>query len=122
MHHAQSQGLGEEIKKQQISSRMPTVSSDAWAAETNSGHENQHEEILLPKSCDSEPLLPPAGRNGRLPRRYVVAAMLCAGFINAYAMRTNLSVAVDTMQKRYSWSNEVEGNVLSAFFWVGCMF
>ena len=58
---------------------------------------------------------------GRLPRRYIVAAMLCAGFINAYAMRTNLSVAVDTMQKRYSWSNEVEGNVLSAFFWVGCM-
>ena len=45
--------------------------------------------------------------------------MLCAGFINAYAMRTNLSVAVDTMQKRYGWSNEVEGNVLSAFFWVG---
>lgn len=50
-------------------------------------------------------------------KRHVVAAMIFWGFINIYAMRTNLSVAVGTMQKKYSWSNEMEGRVLSSFFW-----
>lgn len=66
-----------------------------------------------------------------IPRRYVVAIMAFFGFCNVYALRVNLSVAIVAMTSNYShiengtekfkqdypWSSEVQGLVLSSFFY-----
>ncbi|PSN50732.1 Vesicular glutamate transporter 2 [Blattella germanica] len=67
-----------------------------------------------------------------IPRRYVVAIMAFLGFCNLYALRVNLSVAIVAMTANYSytlengtvkytqdypWSSEVQGLVLSSFFY-----
>ncbi|XP_021917270.1 vesicular glutamate transporter 2-like isoform X2 [Zootermopsis nevadensis] len=65
-----------------------------------------------------------------IPRRYVVAIMAFLGFCNVYSLRVNLSVAIVAMTSNYSytengteqfkqdypWSSEVQGLVLSSFF------
>lgn len=66
-----------------------------------------------------------------IPRRYIVAIMAFFGFCNVYALRVNLSVAIVAMTSNYShiengteifkqdypWSPEVQGLVLSSFFY-----
>ncbi|XP_055627263.1 vesicular glutamate transporter 2-like [Toxorhynchites rutilus septentrionalis] len=65
-------------------------------------------------------------------RRYVVVLMAFLGFLNAYTMRVNLSVAIVAMtanrtilhengtvsyEKHFDWSSSVQGHVLSSFFY-----
>lgn len=66
-------------------------------------------------------------------RRYVVAAMSFCGFFNVYILRVNLSVAIVAMTENrtvtaengteinigpeFEWSNELQGHILSAFFY-----
>lgn len=66
-----------------------------------------------------------------IPRRYVVATMAFFGFCNVYALRVNMSVAIVAMTTNYTyiengtekfrqdypWSLEVQGLVLSSFFY-----
>ena len=54
---------------------------------------------------------------GLVRKRYLMSILLLAGLGNVYAMRVNLSAAVEPMQKHYGWSNITQGYVLSAFFW-----
>eukprot|EP01060_Flectonema_neradi_P014867 TRINITY_DN21544_c0_g1_i1.p1 TRINITY_DN21544_c0_g1~~TRINITY_DN21544_c0_g1_i1.p1 ORF type:complete len:499 (+),score=62.65 TRINITY_DN21544_c0_g1_i1:55-1551(+) len=54
---------------------------------------------------------------GFIRKRYLMSILLLAGLGNVYAMRVNLSAAVEPMQKHYGWSNITQGYVLSAFFW-----
>jgi sugar phosphate permease len=54
---------------------------------------------------------------GCLKTRQWMAMLMCFGFFNVYAMRINLSEAVDPMSKHYKWNDAQEGYVLSSFFW-----
>ncbi len=49
--------------------------------------------------------------------RYTVAMMTFLGFLNVYALRVNLSVAIVKMADEYGWSSARKGNVLSSFFY-----
>jgi MFS family permease len=51
-----------------------------------------------------------------MPCRYVIVAWLHAGLVLVYAMRVNLSVAIEKMQQQFGWSDATKGFVLSAFF------
>ena len=51
-----------------------------------------------------------------LPRRYCVVLMLFFGLFNVYAMRVNLSVAIEPMSCMFNWNSSTEGLTLSAFF------
>ncbi|XP_060517094.1 uncharacterized protein LOC132696344 [Cylas formicarius] len=66
-------------------------------------------------------------------RRYVVALMAFCGFFNAYILRVNLSIAIVAMTDDkyvtlengtrlnmgpvFDWNNELQGHILSAFFY-----
>ena len=56
-----------------------------------------------------------------LPRRYCVVLMLCWGLFNVYAMRINLSIAIEPMSCQFNWDSFTEGLTLAAFF-VGYLF
>lgn len=51
-----------------------------------------------------------------LPRRYCVVVMLFWGLFNVYAMRVNLSVAIEPMSCQFNWSEFTQGLILAAFF------
>ena len=53
--------------------------------------------------------------------RYVIFFWCWLGLILVYAMRVNLSVAINPMQAEYRWTNDVKGFVLSSFF-IGYVF
>lgn len=57
----------------------------------------------------------------KLPRRYVLAVVGFLGFINVYALRAIMSVAVVDMEKQYKYSATDKGLMLAAFF-VGYLF
>jgi MFS family permease len=88
----------------------------------------------MPSPCRmSEPLLPhePQGKleggsggvptkpenEGWLPKRRLISLLMMLGFWNVYAMRVNLSSAVEPMQEKYDWDEATKGLVLSSFFW-----
>ncbi|CAG9766459.1 unnamed protein product [Ceutorhynchus assimilis] len=66
-------------------------------------------------------------------RRYIVALMAFLGFFNVYALRVNLSIAIVSMTSdrfetsdngtvinmgpEFSWNNEIQGYILSSFFY-----
>jgi MFS family permease len=52
-----------------------------------------------------------------IKKRYITAAMLYVGLFNVYAMRVNLSEAVEPMQEKFKWTDKTQGYVLSSFFW-----
>jgi MFS family permease len=61
-----------------------------------------------------------------IPARYVLAVMGFLGFMNVYALRANLSMAIikmvnssanATLHDQFNWSKEEEGWILSAFFY-----
>ncbi|ESO88514.1 hypothetical protein LOTGIDRAFT_126078 [Lottia gigantea] len=66
-----------------------------------------------------------------VPKRYLVSFMAFLGFANVYALRVNLSVAIVAMTSNktifinntavgpadYNWDLELQGHILSAFFW-----
>jgi MFS family permease len=58
-----------------------------------------------------------ADRKVGLRKRHIITLMIHLGLANVYAMRVNLSLAVDAMQDRFHWSNATQGYVLSSFFW-----
>lgn len=47
-----------------------------------------------------------------MPCRYVIVAWLHAGLVLVYAMRVNLSVAIEKMQQQFGWSDATKGFVL----------
>eukprot|EP01083_Nonionella_stella_P080861 222386_1 len=49
-------------------------------------------------------------------RRYCVCLLCCIGLFNVYAMRVNLSVAIEPMACEFNWNPFTQGLVLSAFF------
>jgi MFS family permease len=51
-----------------------------------------------------------------VPRRYILSFLAFLGFVNVYALRTVLSVAIVPMQKQYHWNSTDKGVVLAAFF------
>eukprot|EP01084_Bolivina_argentea_P236268 397310_1 len=51
-----------------------------------------------------------------LPRRYCIVLMAFWGLFNVYAMRVNLSVAIEPMSCQFNWNSFTEGFILSAFF------
>ncbi len=51
-----------------------------------------------------------------LPRRYCVVLMAFWGLFNVYAMRVNLSVAIEPMSCQFNWNSFTEGLILAAFF------
>ncbi len=53
--------------------------------------------------------------------RYVVVLWSWLGLVLVYAMRVNLSVAIDPMAAQFGWDNDTRGFVLSAFF-IGYLF
>lgn len=89
--------------------------------------------------------LPSLGSGCCIPQRYVLAIMGFLGLVNAYTMRITLSVAITKMSKRppnrnssadsgmcpddlpdghvyvdegiYDWSQEMQGIILSSFYW-----
>ena len=69
------------------------------------------------KKPDEEEMLRLQKAGGWFRKRFVVTTTLMFGLVNVYAMRVNLSEAVEPMQKHYNWSNITQGYVLSAFFW-----
>ena len=56
-----------------------------------------------------------------LPKRYCLVLMLFWGIFNIYAMRSDLSVAIEPMSCQFNWNSSTEGYVLSAFF-IGYLF
>ncbi|KAL1494699.1 hypothetical protein ABEB36_010257 [Hypothenemus hampei] len=66
-------------------------------------------------------------------RRYIVACLAFFGFFNVYALRVNLSIAIVamtqerfevlengtkiTLEPEFDWSNEMQGYILSSFFY-----
>jgi len=69
----------------------------------------QHAYTILKEPSDKQPLW------GSIRTR--MAALACLGLANVYAMRVNLSSAVEPMQCTYEWSDGEEGIILSSFFW-----
>ena len=53
-----------------------------------------------------------------MAKRTIFTLLITFGFFNVYAMRVNLSEAVNPMQLQYQWTDAAEGYVLSSFFWV----
>jgi MFS family permease len=66
---------------------------------------------------DKTAFLQSADRNVGIRKRHILTLMIHLGLANVYAMRVNLSLAVDAMQDRFHWSNLTQGYVLSSFFW-----
>ena len=56
-----------------------------------------------------------------LPRRYCVVFMSFLGLFNVFAMRVNLSVAIEPMSCQFNWDEFTQGLILAAFF-VGYVF
>jgi len=56
-----------------------------------------------------------------VPRRYILAVVGFLGFINVYALRAILSVAVVSMEKEFNYSASEKGLLLAAFF-IGYIF
>ena len=78
------------------------------------------DELLLSKNECSEHKAAREGEEQPGPagwQRYLVTFFLFSGLANVYALRANLSVAVEPMQQIYGWSNATQGWVLSSFFW-----
>ena len=78
------------------------------------------DELLLSKHERSEDEATLKGQEHLAPagwQRYLVTFFLFSGLANVYALRANLSVAVEPMQQIYGWSNATQGWVLSSFFW-----
>eukprot|EP01064_Diplonema_japonicum_P012877 TRINITY_DN2022_c16_g1_i1.p1 TRINITY_DN2022_c16_g1~~TRINITY_DN2022_c16_g1_i1.p1 ORF type:complete len:519 (+),score=72.29 TRINITY_DN2022_c16_g1_i1:72-1559(+) len=80
---------------------------------------NEDEEVETQRSTsESQNLLRNLQKEGGLvKKRMLMTVLLSMGLGNVYAMRVNLSSAVEPMQKHYGWSNITQGYVLSAFFW-----
>ena len=70
-----------------------------------------------PGKCLEESTPPRPDDEGWLPKRRLIALLMMLGFWNVYAMRVNLSSAVEPMQEKYKWNESTKGTVLSAFFW-----
>jgi MFS family permease len=80
----------------------------------------QHVQRLLPASTD-EAAPTSAPRPAPSSARYTFVVMCNLGLALVYAMRCNLSVAAQSMQDQFGWSEPTKGWVLSAFF-VGYFF
>eukprot|EP01127_Copromyxa_protea_P009682 TRINITY_DN2299_c0_g1_i4.p1 TRINITY_DN2299_c0_g1~~TRINITY_DN2299_c0_g1_i4.p1 ORF type:complete len:364 (-),score=57.02 TRINITY_DN2299_c0_g1_i4:299-1390(-) len=59
----------------------------------------------------------PSPPRGYIARRYVILALLTLGLLLAYAIRVVLSTAIVNISKEQDWSSDVQGIVLSSFYW-----
>lgn len=96
-----------------IQSPLLVIQDDKWK-----GHDEEKADLLglgQKRGCFLFACLP------YVPRRYVLAILGFLGFINVYALRAILSVAVVNMEKEFNYSGSEKGLLLASFF-IGYIF